>query len=153
MDWLTGDHAGDGGAVVHGVGIHHPGHHFGVGADVRRRNVFLWPDDEADFAGVAAGQSLQFTFRQFERIDADAALGTAVRQVDRGALDGHPGGQGHHFVQIDVRVEADTAFARPTRQVVLYAETFEVTDGAIVHLQRDIDNQSALRMTQRINPA
>ncbi|MBF4190198.1 K(+)-transporting ATPase subunit F [Serratia ureilytica] len=33
------------------------------------------------------------------------------------------------------------------------AEAFEVTDGAIVHLQRDIDNQSAFRVTQRINPA
>ena len=59
---LAGDHAGDSGAVVHGVSIHHPGHHFTVSTDVRRRNIFLRPDDNADLAGVATGQTFQFTF-------------------------------------------------------------------------------------------
>ena len=62
VDRFAGDHAGNGGAMVHGVGVHHPCHHFTVGADVRRRNIFLRPDNNADFAGVAAGQTLQFTF-------------------------------------------------------------------------------------------
>ncbi|MNV46626.1 hypothetical protein D3C71_1384650 [compost metagenome] len=91
VDRLTGDNAGDGSAVVHGVGIHHPGHHFGVGADVRCRDVFLWPDDKTDFAGVATGQSFQLAFRQFERIDADPPLGATVRQVNCRTFDGHPG--------------------------------------------------------------
>lgn len=91
MDRFAGDHAGDGGAMVHGVGVHHPCHHFAIGADVRRRNIFLRPDNNADFAGVAAGQTFQFTFRQGEGVDADAAFGPAVRNIDRGALNGHPG--------------------------------------------------------------
>ena len=43
VDWLAGDYAGDGGAVVHGVGVHHPCHHFGVGADVRAGMSFCGP--------------------------------------------------------------------------------------------------------------
>ena len=58
---LAGNHAGDGGAVVHGVSIHHPGHHFTVGTNVRRRNIFLRPDDNADLAGITTGQTFQFT--------------------------------------------------------------------------------------------
>ncbi len=90
MDRLTGDDASDRRAMIHGIRIHHPGHHFTVGADIRRRNIFLRPDDNADLAGIAAGQTLQFTFRQRERIDADAAFGAAVRQIQRGTFDGHP---------------------------------------------------------------
>ncbi len=43
VDRFAGDHAGDGGAMVHGVGVHHPCHHFAIGADVRRRNIFCGP--------------------------------------------------------------------------------------------------------------
>ncbi|MOA20073.1 hypothetical protein D3C78_1404920 [compost metagenome] len=91
MNRFAGNHAGDGSAVVHGVGIHHPGHDFGVGADVRCRDIFLWPDDKTDFAGVATGQSFQLAFRQFERIYADPPLGATVGQVDCRTFDGHPG--------------------------------------------------------------
>ena len=59
---LAGHHAGNRGAMVHGIGIHHPRHYFTVGADVRGRNIFLRPDNQTDFAGIAAGQTLQLAF-------------------------------------------------------------------------------------------
>lgn len=144
MDRFAGDHAGDGGAMVHGVSVHHPCHHFAIGADVRRRNIFLRPDNNADFAGVTAGQTLQFTFRQGEGVDADAAFGPAVRNIDRGALNGHPGRKCHDFVKIDIRMVANTTFTRSARQIVLNAIALEVADGAVVHLHRNVDDQRAL---------
>ena len=152
MDRFAGDHAGDGGAMVHGVGVHHPRHHFAVGANVRRRNIFLRPDDNADFAGVAASQAFQFTFRQREGVDADAAFGSAVRNIDRGALNGHPGRKCHDFVKIDIRMVANTTFTRSTRKIVLNAIALEVANGAVVHLHRDVDDQRTLRMAQGFHP-
>ena len=64
MNRFTGNHAGDSGAVIHGVGVHHPRHHFTVGANVRRRDIFLWPNDNADFTGIATSQTFQLAFRQ-----------------------------------------------------------------------------------------
>ncbi len=44
MDRLTGDDASDRRAMIHGIRIHHPCHHFTVGADIiRRRNIFCGP--------------------------------------------------------------------------------------------------------------
>ncbi len=108
--------------------------------------------NNADFAGVAAGQTFQFTFRQGEGVDADAAFGPAVRNIDRGALNGHPGRKCHDFVKIDIRMVANTTFTRSARQIVLNAIALEVADGAVVHLHRNVDDQRALRMAQGFHP-
>ena len=52
-------HACGGRASIHGVGVHHPRHDLLVGVHIRRGNVFVWPDDDANLAGVAAGHALQ----------------------------------------------------------------------------------------------
>ena len=90
-DGLAGDDAGGGFAQVGGVGVHHPGHDFFVGIDVRGGDVLGGADDDADFAGVAAGQALEFALGEFARIDANTAFGAAIGHADGGVFDGHPG--------------------------------------------------------------
>ena len=152
FDRLAGDDTGDGGTLVGRVGVHHPGHDLAVGVDIGRRNVLGRPDDHADLAGVAAGEFFQFVGREFFRIDADAALGTAVGDVDCGVLDGHPCRKCHHLFQCHVRVIAHAALAGPARDVVLHAVALEVGHGAIVQLDRNIDDQGTLGFLEGFDP-
>ena len=153
VDRLAGDHAGGGGADVHRIGVHHPRHDLGVGVDVGRRDVLLRADDDADLAGVAPRQPLELLERQHLRVDADAALGAAVGQVDRRVLDRHPRRQRHHLVERDVRVVTHAALAGPARQVVLDAKALEVGHAAVVQLDRHVDDQRALAVLERLGPA
>ena len=150
---LAGDDAGRGGAGVHRVRVHHPGHDLAVGVHVGRRDVALRADDDADLAGVAARHALELLLRELLRVAADAALGAAVRQVHRRALDRHPRRQRHHLLERHVGVVANAALARAARQVVLDAIALEVGDAAVVHLDRHVDDQRALGPLQRLRPA
>ncbi|ETH22313.1 hypothetical protein L564_1785 [Bordetella pertussis CHLA-15] len=152
-DRLAGHHAGGGGAFVHGVRVHHPGHGLGVGVHVRGRDVLGRPDDDADLRGVAARHALELGVRQRARVDPHAALGAAVRQVDGGILDRHPGRQRHHFRQGHVLVETHAALARAARRIVLDAVALEVGDAAVVHFDRHVHDQRALGTLERLDPA
>ncbi len=152
-DRLAGDDAGRRAALVHRIGVHHPRHHLFVGVDVRRRDVLVRSDDDVDFAGIAARHAFELGARQLARVDADAALGAAVRHVDGRVLDRHPGRQRHHLGQRHVLVEAHAALARAARGVVLHAVALEVGDGAVIHLDRHVDHQRALGALQRFDPA
>ena len=88
---FAGDDAGRGGALVHGVGVHHPGHDLLVGIYIGCRNVFVGADDDADLTGVAARDALQFATGQRFRVHANTAFGAAIRHVHRRVLDRHPG--------------------------------------------------------------
>jgi hypothetical protein len=152
-DRLAGDDAGGGGPDVHRVGVHHPGHHLGVGVDVRRGDVLHRADDDADLAGVAARDPLELLHREPRRFAPDAALGAAIGQVHRRVLDRHPGGQRHHLLERHVGVVAHAALAGAARQVVLDAKALEVRDRAVVHLDRDVDDQTAFGALERLDPA
>ena len=151
-DGLAGDYAGGGGAVVHGVRVHHPRHGLGVGVDVRGGNILVRADDDADLAGVAPCDALEFRARIVARVETDATLGAAKGQVDRSSLDGHPGRQGHDFRQRDVLVVAHAALARAARYVVLHAVAFEVSDGAVVKFDRNVHDQHTLGSLERLYP-
>ena len=58
-DRLAGDDLGDGPALVHGIGVHEPGHHLLVGAHVGRHHVGVRPDEGDHLLHVAARQRLQ----------------------------------------------------------------------------------------------
>ena len=117
VERLAGDHAGDGLAHVHGVGVHDPGHGLLVGVHVGRGNVLLRSDEVDDLRGVAAGHALQFALAHCFGIADDAALGAAEGNVDDGALPGHPTGQGAHFVERDVGRVANAALGRAAGDV------------------------------------
>jgi len=148
---LAGHDRGRGCAVHHGVGVHHPGHDFFVGVDVGRGDVPVGADDDADFAGVAPGQTLEFGFGQLARVDAHAALGAAEGHADHCVLDAHPAGQSHHLGQANVLMEAHAALARAARGIVLHAVTLEVRDPAVVHPDRNIDDEDAFGALQRFH--
>ena len=153
VDGLAGDHAGRGGAGVHRIGVHHPCHHLRVGVDIRRQNVLLRPNDDADLAGVAPRQPLQLLARQLLRIDPDAALGAAERQVDGGVFHAHPGRQRHHLFERDIGVVAHAPLAWAACQAVLHPVAFMVGDAAVVHLDRHVDDQHPLGPLERFGPA
>src|SRR3546814_9735572 len=71
-DRLAGYYAGGGGAFVHGVGVHHPGHGLRVGVYIGRGYVFVGSDDYADLAGVAACDALEFPTGVVAGVDAYA---------------------------------------------------------------------------------
>ena len=147
-DRLAGDHAGHRVADVHRVGVHDPGHRLAVRVHVRRGDVPLGPDDDADLGRVAAGQALELAQRELLGIDDDAALGAAVGDVDDRALPGHPHRQGLDLVEGHALVVADAALGRAAAQVVLDAIAGEDLDAAVVHLHREVDDQLAPRLAQ-----
>ena len=102
-DGLARDHAGNGIALGHAVGVHDPGHGLRVGVDVGRGNVLLRPDERQNRAGVAARHPFQLALRHLFGIAGDAAFGAAEGNVHHRALPRHPRGQRLHFVERDLR--------------------------------------------------
>ena len=80
--------------------------------------------------------------RELLGIDDHAALATAERDADDRALPGHPHREGLDLVEGDVLVVADAALGRAAAQVVLDAVAREHPDGAVVHLDREVDVSS-----------
>ena len=148
VDGLSGHARGHGLAHVHGVGIHHPGHDLFVGVDVGGGNIFFGADEFDQFRGVAPGHALDFAHRHLVRIADHATLGAAERDVDHGALPGHPTGQGAHFVECDVGSVTNAAFARTARNGMLHAEAGENFQMPVVHLHRDIHRELTVGITQ-----
>ena len=69
-------------------------------------------DDPFELGGEPAGESLQLLRAQLARIEGDAALRPAERNVDEGALPGHPHGQGSDVVEVRGGVEPQPALGR-----------------------------------------
>ena len=103
-----------------------------------RRHVALGAEPIGEFAGVAAGDALEFGLRKFGGIADHAALGAAEGNVHHGALPGHPGGESAHFVERDIGRETDAAFARAADRGVQHAVTDEDFEAAVVHRHRQI---------------
>ena len=74
----------------------------------------------------------------------------AERDVDDGALPGHPHGERAHRVDRLLRVEADAALARAPRVVVLNAEAAEHLHAAAVHVNRNAELVFAKGNAQQI---
>ena len=98
-DRLSGAHAQYGVAALHRVGVHQPRHGLLVGADVGRGDIVFGTDQRADLTGVAAGHALELGGAVLTRVDADAALGPAVRNVEQRAFPRHPHGQRPDLVE------------------------------------------------------
>ena len=144
-DRLAGHHSGDRVPVVHGVGVHDPGHGLGVGIHVGRGDVAVGTDERADLRREPAGEPLDLPNAQLLGVDNDAALGTAVRDVDAGALPAHPHGQCANLVQRHVLVIADAALPGPAADVVLHAVAGEDLHAAVVHGDGEVDGELTLR--------
>ena len=126
-----------------GVGVHHPAHHLGVGAEVGSGDVHVRADDGEDFLDVAAGKVLELAFGKLGRVDDDAAFGAAVGEADEGAFPAHPHGEGGDFADGDVLVETDAALGGAGGEVMLDAVALKDGDGAIGALDGNGDGDAA----------
>ncbi len=150
LDRFAGDDGGDGLAHVHGIGVHHPGHGLLVGVHVRSGDILFRTDDLDDLGGEAAGHALQFAARHGLGIADDPALGATEGNVDHRALPGHPGGEGAHFVEVDLRGVANAALGRTARHGVLHPIAGEQFHAAIIHLNRNVYREFALGLAENL---
>ena len=119
--------------------VEHPEHVLAVGHDVGGRNVLDGADVRGDLADPAAADAFLFAVAEVVRVADDPALAAAERDVDNGALPGHPHGQGADGVHGFVRMEADAALAGAAGVVVLNAEALEHLGAAVVHADGDLE--------------
>jgi len=103
------------------VGVHQPGHHLFIRAQVRCRDIPIRANHIDDLHGIPTSQPLQFGPRQHGRIDPDATFRSAERQLHQRAFPGHPHGECGDFAQIDILVIADATFRRTHGQHMLHA--------------------------------
>ena len=82
-------------------------------------------------------------------IDPNAALGSAERQADEGALPGHEHRQSRHLAEVDVGREADAAFGRAHGEHVLHPIAERGVDLVVrVAAERERDDNGTLRRPQ-----
>ena len=135
-------------AGLHADRVHHPGHDLGVGIDVRRGDIAVGTDHDADLAGVAPRQVFELVAAEQLGVDDHAPLGAPVRDANNGALPRHPHGQGFDFLPGHAGVIPDAAFRRTAIDVVVNAVAGEHLDGVVVHQHRKGHGQLALTLAQ-----
>src|SRR5437868_14789346 len=109
-------------AGVHADRVHHPGHDLRVGIDVGCWDIPIGPDQDADLAGVAAGQVLQLVTAQPLGIHDHSTLCSAVGDPDHGALPGHPHRHCPYPIHCDARVIAEATLGWAAIEVVMHPE-------------------------------
>ena len=102
-DRLAGHDLRHGVALLHRVGVHHPGHRLLVRRHVRRRDVELRADERRELGGEAAREPRELGLRELARVAAHAALRAAVRQAQERALPGHPHRERGALAEVDRR--------------------------------------------------
>ena len=147
---LAGDEAGILGAVDGLELVEHPEHVLGAGHDVGGGDVPEVADVLGDDPDPAAAEAFLLARAEVVRVADDAALAAAERDVDDGALPGHPHGQGPDGVDRLLRVEADAALAGPAGVVVLAAEAAEDADAVVVHADGDGEMVLPQRLPQEV---
>ena len=148
LDRLAGDRGGRGVTQVHRERVHDPGHRLTVGVHVGRRNVAVASDQDRDLGRESPRHVLELVERQLVRVDDDAALRAAERDVDHGAFPGHPHRERLDLVQRDVGVVANAALGGSAVDVVLHAVTREDACVAVVELDRKVTGELALNLAQ-----
>ena len=133
---------------MHRDRVHDPRHRLGVRADVGRRDVRVGTDDPLELGREAPRHGLQLLRAHRGRVAGDAALRAAERDVDEGALPGHPHRERADVVEVGRGVEAEAALGRSTRDVVLDPIALEDLERAVVALHREVDGVLTLRHAQ-----
>ena len=151
-DRLAGDDALDallvGGADHVRIRVHHPRHRLAVRADVGRGDVVLGSDVLAERVGEAPRDPLELALRDRVRVELDAALAAAERHAHERALPGHHRRERLDVVERDRRVETHTALERSEQVVVLDSIALEELHLAVVHADREVDDELVLRLAQ-----
>ena len=148
---LPGDYRGDRVPDMLGVGVHEPGHHLLVGAEVGSGDVGLGPDHVDDLHREAPGHPLQLGAGELHRVDPNPTLCPAEGKADDRTFPGHQHGEGGDLAQIDVGGEPDPAFGRAHRGEVLDPITEEGLHLRVgVTAEREADHGRLLRDTKPV---
>jgi hypothetical protein len=150
-DGLAGDEAGVLGAVDGLELVEHPEHVLGAGHDVGGGDVAEVADVLGDGPDPAAAKPFLLAGAEVVGVADDAALAAAERDIDDGALPGHPHGQGPDRVDRLLGVEADAALAGAAGIVVLAAEAAEDADAAVFHADGDREMVFPERLSQEVS--
>ncbi len=150
LDRLAGDDRRDGVAHVHGVRVHHPGHHPLVRVDVGRRHVGVWAERVDDAGGVSTRETLELAGAHLERVADHTTLRTAERQVHDRALPSHPGRERLHLFERHVEIEPDAALRWSARRVVEHPVADEHLDLPVVHHHRNGDGDLLFGMAEHL---
>src|SRR3990172_568777 len=142
-DRLACDYAGNGVALHHGIGVHHPGHHLFVGVHIRRGYIRLRAYEHAYLVGISPGKALQLVLAHHRRVAGDSALCAAKGYVHEGALPGHKRRKRGYLVEVYPGMKADAALGKAARKVVLHAVALKKTHCPVVHLDGDRDYERA----------
>ncbi len=151
-DGFTGDHAQLLMADDARIGVGNPGHLLTGRPQVWSRNVPIRPDDVMDLVREAPDEILSLGIGEFLGVANDAALGTAVGQVDECVFPGLKHGQCHDLVAGDVRAHAEPAFVGAEHVGVLHSEAREDLDAAVVHADGATDGRDAFGARQHLSP-
>ena len=138
-------------ALVHGVRVEDPRHLPRPRAHVRGGNVLLGADLRDDLGGEPAGHPLELAVGHVLRVADDTSLRAAERNAHEGALPRHPHRQRLHLVERDVRVVADPALRRASRDVVRDAKPLERLDGAVVQSRRNRHGDGLLALGENVD--
>ncbi len=131
------------------VGVHDPRHRLLVGAQIRRRDVAIGPDEVDDLRGVAPGDPLHLGATQAVGVHADAPLGASEGQSNDGALPGHQHGQRRYLAQVDVGGVPDASLGGTHGEQVLHAVTEEgVHFRVVVAAEGEGDHEGPLWLDQ-----
>src|SRR5215469_598998 len=142
------DHSWYGIALVHGIGIHDPGHDLGIRVHIWSGNITIGANQDRNLGSIAACKTFEFGARELVWIADDTAFSASEGNIDDGALPGHPHGQGTYFVLGNFGAKADAAFGRAAIDVVLYAVARKHFHVSIVHAHGEINDEFAFRFAQ-----
>ncbi len=147
---LAGHDTGNTVSHVDGIAVHHPRHYLRVGPQVRCHHVDLWANKRDHLLHVPARQALEFAPGHLCRVAGDTAFGPAVGKTGKRTLPTHPHGQGRDFPQSHIRVEPQSSFGRPEREMMLHSVAWENLRGAVVTPNRDGDDHGAFGILQAV---
>lgn len=97
---LSGDDLVDRLALIHGIGVHEPGHDLRVRAHIGGHYVGMRTDQRDHLLHVAPRERLEFARRQGVRINRNASLGSPIGKSRQRTFPAHPDRQGGDFADI-----------------------------------------------------
>ena len=108
------------------------------------------PDEGNHFLHVTARQVLELFHGERARVDRDAALAAAVRQIGERAFPAHPDSERRDLADVDIGGEARAPLGGAERQMMLDPVADEDLLPPVVHMDRTGDDDGALRVEKPV---
>jgi len=128
------------------VGVLNPGHDLFVGTHVRSEAINLSTDKALldELHGVLTGDSLDLVLRVLSGVNLDSTLGTTEGNVGDGKFEGHEGGKGLDFLEIDVLRVAGASFDGELMGGVLGSVAGDGLEVTVVSSEGNVESHDSL---------